>query len=103
MMHAIVEMIFSVQMQNLCHYGGRGIAIMLRPYDDKLVMSSTAGDEEFILKNSSILREFSLFTCKILILLCIELLRVQCREMLYVRGNEVQQRYGINIARMDIK
>jgi len=52
------------EMQKLCQYGGRGIAIMLRPYDDKLVMSSTAGDEEFLLKNSSILRDFSLFTSK---------------------------------------
>ena len=102
MMHAIDEMIFSMQMQNLCHYGGQSMVIMLMPYDDKLVMSSTAGDEEFILKNSSILGEFSLFTCKILRLLCIDLLRVQCRDMLYVRGNEVQQRYGTNIARMEI-
>jgi len=55
-----------MQMQNLYHYGGWGIAITLRPYNDKLGMSSTAGDEEFLLKNSSILKEFSLFTCKIL-------------------------------------
>jgi len=66
MMHAIMEITIVLQMQNLCQYGGRGIAIMLRPYDDKLVMSSTAGDEEFLLKNSSILRDFSLSTCKIL-------------------------------------
>ena len=61
-------MFFTMQMQNLSHYGGRGIAIVLRPYDDKLVMSSTAGDEEFLLKNTSILKEFSLFTCKIYVM-----------------------------------
>eukprot|EP00794_Sanderia_malayensis_P000769 gene769-61_t len=50
------------EMQNLSQYGGRGVALMLRPYDNKVVMSSTVGDEEFLLANRDILKEFSLFT-----------------------------------------
>ena len=49
-------------MQNLSQYGGKGVALLLRPYDNKMVMSSTIGKEAFLLKNRGILKEFALFT-----------------------------------------
>ena len=50
MMHAVVDICHADAKVIPLWGGGRGIAIMLTPYVDKLVMSTTAGGEECLLK-----------------------------------------------------
>eukprot|EP00794_Sanderia_malayensis_P006782 gene6782-7547_t len=49
------------EMQTLEQYGGRGITLIFRPYDQKLIVSSTTADQNFLMTNKDIVRRFSEF------------------------------------------